>query len=215
MREHVINTQEERYLHAVRIEHLVVIALITSCLLGPLARVVRTTWHVGNVVAVLPLLVFMLASLGVTWWSWRRFGADYLGGGAINTLLPIAAIMTLGSGLIVGSGMLFFPQGAPWLAIPGMPLMLGMILFHDLGLRGVVHAWMRRVGFGRTMRIVVPVGLSLLLTCSADREGTFVLPAAFAVATLANGFMREHIEGMMYLLVTPPILLFASWLITG
>ena len=168
-----------------------------------------------TVVSVLPLFVFAAYTMVVSWWTMRRFGAEYLGGDGMRTLLPLLTLFTVGSGVIVASGMLLFPAAAPWLAIPGMPLMLGSIILHDIGLRGVVHTWMQRAGFGRTMRIVVPVGLSLLLTMSADREGTFVLPAGFALGTLANGFMREHIPGLMYLLITAPLLLFASWLVIG
>lgn len=215
MPEHASTMNDDAYLRAIRIEHTVVIGLICLTLIGPVMTFVRHATSAGPFVMVLPLLVFTIASMGVTWWAWRRFGADYLGGSALNALLPIISILTIGSALLVGSGMLFFPKAAPWLAIPGMPLMLGMVIFHDLGLRGVVHAWMRRVGFGRTMRIAVPVGLSLLLTMSADRDGTFALPIAFAVATVINGLMREHIPGMLYLLVTPPVLLFASWVVSG
>lgn len=201
------------HLRALTIEHKAVITLICLCALGPIALVLHRAAGAPNVVSVLPLFIFAAAALGMSWWVLRRFGPEYLGGTAINTLLPILTMFTVGSGLIVASGMLFFPAAAPWLAIPAMPLMLGTIVLHDLGLRGVVHTWMQRAGFGRTMRVAVPVGLSLLLTMSADREGTFVLPLGFALGTLANGLMREHIPGTMYLLVTPPLLLFASWLL--
>ena len=203
------------HLDALKVEHKVVISLITLSVLGPIALALHRLGGAPHVVSVLPLFIFAAASMGVAWWVVRRFGPEYLGGPAIMTLLPLLTLVTLGSALIVASGMLLFPAAAPWLAIPGMPLMLGAIILHDIGLRGIVHSWMQRVGFGRTMRIAVPVALSLLITMSADREGTFVLPTGFALGTLANGFMRENIPGTMYLLVTPPLLLFASWLLMG
>lgn len=203
------------HLNALKVEHKVVISLITLSVLGPVALALHRLGGAPHVVSVLPLFIFAAASMGVAWWAVRRFGADYLGGPAIMTLLPLLTFITIGSAVIVASGMLLFPAAAPWLAIPGMPLMLGAIILHDIGLRGIVHSWMQRVGFGRTMRIAVPVALSLLVTMSADREGTFVLPIGFALGTLANGFMRENIPGTMYLLVTPPLLLFASWLLMG
>ncbi|MBU3742666.1 MAG: hypothetical protein FGM24_10340 [Candidatus Kapabacteria bacterium] len=206
-------TVDTAHLRALTVEHKAVISLICMCALGPIALVLHRAAGAPNVVSVLPLFIFAAATLAMSWWVLRRFGADYLGGTAANTLLPMLTLFTVGSGLIVGSGMMFFPQAAPWLAIPAMPLMLGTIVLHDLGLRGIVHTWMQRTGFGRTMRVAVPVGLSLLLTMSADREGTFVLPLGFALGTFANGLMREHIPGTMYLLVTPPLLLFASWLL--
>jgi hypothetical protein len=206
---------DHAHLRALTVEHKVVISLIVTCLLGPVALMLHRLGGMSNVVSVLPIFVFATYTLVVSWWELRRFGADYLGGDGMRTLLPLLTLFTAGSGLLVATGMLFFPAAAPWLAIPGMPLMLGSIILHDIGLRGIVHTWMQRVGFGRTMRIAVPVGLSLLLTMSADREGTFVLPLGFALGTLVNGFMREHIPGLMYLLITAPLLLFASWLLIG
>lgn len=209
-----MSVPSRQVLSFLRRDHLIPIGLIVLGVLSPLTILMSApiTWPR---VPILMLIVAMSIVGGII--TLRAMGGTYIGGTLALPLLWVLGSITVLLGLGIGVVMMFAPPtGLPWLALPGIVLVMCSLFFVDVAYRGLVHSWMLRVGFGRAFLLIVPTVLTgcVFLPLSLPSEPIPTIALSASLASFIGGCIRLYSDGLVWMLTQAVMLLIALLLAT-
>lgn len=205
------DVSQRRYLFGLNAIDTLAFAILATCLLAPLTLLSAPS---PPLLRAVPMFVILCIGLAMPLTALRWIGPGIFGAKAMRAVLPIVSVAMLL--VYVGTLTLVIvnPAGLKYAVLPNLLFVFGSLALMDVTLRGFIHGWMQRVGFGRTFRLLVPAALVFCIVHPIAVTMDSTLTIAVVASSLLGGVVRHTSASALWLIATPVSILATLFLAT-